>query len=92
MTFMSNIYEKCQISTFSNSGHTVVIQYPKSTNKMQLCRIIYYSLAAVCVSSDIFAHHQEHLDLLQLLALHTVIRSEHLLELYYTSFNERMDS
>jgi len=56
---MSNIYEKCQISTFSNSGHTVVIQYPKSTNKMQLCRIIYYSLAAVCVSSDIFAHHQE---------------------------------
>ena len=28
---------------------------------MQLCRIIYYSLAAVHVSSDIFAHHQEHL-------------------------------
>jgi hypothetical protein len=32
------------------------------TNKMQLCRIIYYSLAAVRVSSDIFAHHQEHLN------------------------------
>jgi len=29
---------------------------------MQLCRIIYYSLAAVHVSSDIFAHHQEHLN------------------------------
>ena len=29
---------------------------------MQLCRIRYYSLAAVHVSSDIFAHHQEHLN------------------------------
>ena len=28
---------------------------------MQLCRIIYYSLAALHVLSDIFAHHQEHL-------------------------------
>jgi hypothetical protein len=26
---------------------------------MQLCRILYYSLAALHVSSDIFAHHQE---------------------------------
>jgi hypothetical protein len=32
------------------------------TNKMQLCRIIYYSLAALHVSSDIFAHHQERLN------------------------------
>ena len=32
------------------------------TNKMQLCRIIYCSLAALHVSSDIFAHHQEHLN------------------------------
>jgi hypothetical protein len=31
------------------------------TNKMQLCRIIHYSLAALHVSGDIFAHHQEHL-------------------------------
>jgi len=29
---------------------------------MQLCRIIYYYLAALYVSSDIFAHHQEHLN------------------------------
>jgi hypothetical protein len=29
---------------------------------MQLCRIIYYSLAALNVSSDILAHHQEHLN------------------------------
>ena len=34
----------------------------KMTNKMQLCRIIHYSLAALHVSSDIFAHHQEHLN------------------------------
>jgi len=29
---------------------------------MQLCRIIYYSLVALHVSSDIFAQHQEHLN------------------------------
>jgi len=28
---------------------------------MQLCRIIYCSSTALHVSSDIFAHHQEHL-------------------------------
>jgi hypothetical protein len=32
------------------------------TNKIQLCRIIYCSLTALHVSSDIFAHHQEHLN------------------------------
>ena len=31
-------------------------------NKMQQCRGIYYSLAALHVSSDIFAHHQVHLN------------------------------
>jgi hypothetical protein len=34
----------------------------KMTNKMQLCRIIYYSLTALHVSTDILAHHQEHLN------------------------------
>jgi hypothetical protein len=29
---------------------------------MQLCRIIYYPVAALYVSSDIFAHHHEHLN------------------------------
>jgi len=29
---------------------------------MQLCRIIYYYFAALHVSSNIFAHHQEHLN------------------------------
>jgi hypothetical protein len=28
---------------------------------MQLCRVIYYFLVALHVSSEIFAHHQEHL-------------------------------
>jgi len=32
------------------------------TNKMQPCRIIYYSLVALHVSRDIFAHHQKHLN------------------------------
>jgi hypothetical protein len=40
----------------------IMTQYTKMTNKRQLCRIIYYSLAAVHVLSDIFAHHQEHLN------------------------------
>jgi hypothetical protein len=31
--------------------------FTNMTNKMQLCRIIYYSLTAVQISSDIFAHH-----------------------------------
>jgi hypothetical protein len=34
----------------------------ENDQKMQLCRIIYYSLIALLVSSDIFAHHQEHLN------------------------------
>jgi len=40
----------------------IMMQYTKMTNKMQLCRIIYYALAALHVSSDIFAHYQEHLN------------------------------
>jgi len=40
----------------------IKIQYTKMTNKMQQCRIIYCSLAALHVSSDIFAYHQEHLN------------------------------
>jgi hypothetical protein len=33
----------------------------KVTNKMQIYRLLYYSLSALHVSGDIFAHHQEHL-------------------------------
>ena len=33
----------------------------KVTNKMQLHRLIYFSLSALHVSGDVFAHHQEHL-------------------------------
>ena len=31
----------------------------KISNKMQLCRLIYYSLSALHVSSEVFAHHNE---------------------------------
>jgi len=40
----------------------IMAQYTKITNKMQLCRMIYSSLAALHVSSDIFAHYQGHLN------------------------------
>jgi len=43
----------------------------KVTNKMQLCRLIYYSLSALHVSGDVFVHHQEHL------AVFTVSASVH---------------
>jgi hypothetical protein len=36
--------------------------FTKITNEMQLCIIIYCFLTALHVSSDIFAHHQEHLN------------------------------
>jgi len=35
-----------------------------TTNKMQLYRIIYFSLSALHVSGDVFARHQEHLTVL----------------------------
>jgi len=38
----------------------IMIQFMKMTNKMLLCRIIYCSLTALHISSDIFAHRQEH--------------------------------
>jgi len=34
----------------------------KVTNKMQLYRLIYFPLSALHVSDDVFAHHQEHLN------------------------------
>jgi hypothetical protein len=32
----------------------------KITNKMQLYRLIYFSLSALHVSGNVFTHHQEH--------------------------------
>jgi hypothetical protein len=32
----------------------------KTTNQMQLYRLIYYSKSALRVSGKVFAHHQEH--------------------------------
>jgi hypothetical protein len=33
----------------------------KTTNKLQICSLIYYSLSALHVLGDVFAHYQEHL-------------------------------
>jgi len=41
---------------------------------MQLCRIIYYSLAALHVPSDIFAHHQEHINCITACGITNVCR------------------
>jgi hypothetical protein len=38
--------------------HDIIME---ATNKMQLYRLINYSLSALHVSGDVFAHHQEHL-------------------------------
>jgi hypothetical protein len=43
----------------NESVHRNIIM--KATNKMQIYRLIYYSLSALHVSGDVFAHHQEHL-------------------------------
>jgi len=53
------------------------------TNKMQLCRIIYYSLVALHVSSDIFAHHQEHLNCITASGI-THLPASNDISVYYT--------
>jgi hypothetical protein len=54
-SFSRNSKVHCRV----HNGPTMIT---KMTNKMQLCRLIYCSLTALHVSSDIFAHHQEHLN------------------------------
>ena len=49
-----------QLDIHGSVHHNTV--FTKITNKMQLYRIIYCPLTALHVSSDIFAHHQEHLN------------------------------
>jgi len=41
--------------------HVSRIRVNKVTNKVQLYRLICFSLSALHVSGDVFAHHQEHL-------------------------------
>jgi E3 ubiquitin-protein ligase DOA10 len=52
----------------------LIVQFTKMANKMQLCRIIYYSLAALHVSSGIFAHYQEHLNFITAFGITHVCR------------------
>ena len=58
--FCCLIFLSLALDIYGSMYHDTV--FTKMTNKMQLCRIIYCSLTALHVSSNIFAHHQEHLN------------------------------
>jgi hypothetical protein len=60
-------YSVCELDIHGSMHHDII--FTKMTDMMQLCGIIYCSLTALHVSSDIFAHYQEHLDYLQFLVL-----------------------
>jgi len=64
LKFKSYACDNAQLPNYEPDIHVSVhhTQYTKMTNKMQMCRIIYYSLVDLHVSSDIFARHQEHLN------------------------------
>jgi hypothetical protein len=64
IVFVSIQTEKCGYTKPDMVGG--IIRYKteiimKVTNKMQLYRLIYYSLSAIHVSVDVFARHREHL-------------------------------
>jgi hypothetical protein len=48
----------CKSDVRVSVHHDIIM---KITNKLQLRRLIYYSLSALHVSGDAFAHYQEHL-------------------------------
>jgi len=54
---------------------------------MQLCRIIYYSLAALYVSNDIFTHHQEHINCITASGVTHVCRCRLVSWDYWNEFN-----
>ena len=54
---LSSIFRIYLLYIHGSVHHEVLM---KMTNKVQLRKIIYCSLTALRVSSDIFAHHQEH--------------------------------
>ena len=49
------------IKLYQNLHYEFLVTIMKVTNKMQLYRLIYFSLSALYVSGDVFVHHQEHL-------------------------------
>jgi hypothetical protein len=57
MQVLSKMY-RFKLDVHESVHHDIIT---KITNKMQLCRLIYYYLSALNVSGDVFAHHQEHL-------------------------------
>ena len=74
LLFLQHVNKRNFISFFSELSFSAGARYvfyvicktssksTKMTNKMQLCRIIYCSLIALHVSSDVFARHQEDLN------------------------------
>jgi hypothetical protein len=71
----------CEFDVYSSVHRDTWYDFYKMTKKMQLYRIIYYSMSTLHVSSDIFAHPQEHLNCITasgithvcLLVLHTYV-------------------
>jgi len=49
---------RCKLYVHESVHRDIIM---KVTNKMQLHRLIYFSLSALHASGDVFAHHQEHL-------------------------------
>jgi len=49
------------LGPYSHLSHENSFIITKTTNKVQLCRLIYYSLSSLHVSGDVSAQHQEHL-------------------------------
>jgi hypothetical protein len=51
-----------KVSFSANFAEIIGMLITKIINKVQLCRLMYCSLLVQHVSSDIFAHDQEHVD------------------------------
>ena len=60
LTAEQHRYANLKSHTVKKKTELAIFVLTKMTKKMQLSRIIYCSLTALHVSSDIFAHHQEH--------------------------------
>jgi len=52
------LYAQLEYLDIHVSVHRDIIT--KTTNKIQLCRLIYYSLSGLHVSGDVFSYNQEH--------------------------------
>jgi len=58
--FMGKSEGKRQLGRPDRRCEDNIKTFMKITNKMQLYRLIYFSLSALHVLGNVFAHHQEH--------------------------------